>query len=73
MARYGQQTGRDLSDLPYYLAFAFWRSACIGAGVLARYRANVMGADDFDIEEQTSSMAIRAEQARAALDGDWPM
>ena len=71
VAWYGQRTGRDLSDLPYYLAFNFWRSACIGAGVLARYQANVMGADDFDIEEQTASMAIRAEQARASLDGDW--
>jgi aminoglycoside phosphotransferase (APT) family kinase protein len=68
---YARETGRDLSDLPFYIAFARWRSACIGAGVLARYRANVMGGIDFDVEQQARSVIVGAERARAALDGNW--
>jgi aminoglycoside phosphotransferase (APT) family kinase protein len=41
--RYARATGRDLSHIAYYEAFASWRLACIGEGVLARYRAGVMG------------------------------
>jgi aminoglycoside phosphotransferase (APT) family kinase protein len=69
--RYRQTTGRDLSDLPYYVAFARWRSACIGEGVLARYRAKMMGDVDFDIEQQARSVAAQAEAAKEALD-EWP-
>lgn len=68
---YARDTGRDLSDLPYYIAFARWRGACIGAGVLARYRADVMGGIEFDVELQAQSVAIGAERAREALDGNW--
>jgi aminoglycoside phosphotransferase (APT) family kinase protein len=68
-ARYAAASGRDLSDLPYYLAFSRWRSACIGEGVLARYRASVMGEVDFDIEQQAASVEVSALAARDALDG----
>jgi aminoglycoside phosphotransferase (APT) family kinase protein len=68
---YARETGRDVSDLPYYIAFARWRGACIGAGVLARYRADVMGGIKFDVEQQALSVAIGAERARDALDGNW--
>jgi aminoglycoside phosphotransferase (APT) family kinase protein len=68
---YARETGRDLSDLPYYVAFARWRGACIGAGVLARYRADVMGGIEFDVEQQAQSVIAGAERARDALDGNW--
>jgi aminoglycoside phosphotransferase (APT) family kinase protein len=68
---YARRTGRDLSDLPYYIAFARWRGACIGAGVVARYRANVMGRVDFDVEQQVRAVVDGAERARDALDGNW--
>ncbi len=36
MARYAERSGRDLAalqdELDVYVAFARWRSACIGAG-----------------------------------------
>jgi aminoglycoside phosphotransferase (APT) family kinase protein len=70
-AWYERATGRDLSDLPYYIAFARWRGACIGAGVLARYRAGVMGGIDFDVEQQAISVVMGAERARDAMDGIW--
>ncbi len=37
--RYATATGRDLSHINYYEAFSSWRLACIGEGVLARYKA----------------------------------
>lgn len=66
---YAAATGRDLSDLPYYIAFSSWRSACIGTGVLARYRADAMGAVDFDIELHARSIGETAQRALTALDG----
>jgi aminoglycoside phosphotransferase (APT) family kinase protein len=41
--RYAQVSGRDLSQLGYYVAFGFWKLACILEGVFARYQAGVMG------------------------------
>lgn len=48
VARYASRSGRDVSALPVYEAFARWRSACIHAGVRARYLAGSMGDDGFD-------------------------
>jgi aminoglycoside phosphotransferase (APT) family kinase protein len=45
--RYASESGRDVSNLPYFVAFSRWRAACILAGVAARYRAGVMGADGY--------------------------
>ena len=67
--RYARTSGRDLSDLPYYLAFSRWRSACIGEGVLARYTSAVMGEVDFDTDLQAASVEASALAARDALDG----
>ena len=36
---------RSLADLDFYLAFAYWRTACIIEGVYTRYAAGAMGAD----------------------------
>jgi aminoglycoside phosphotransferase (APT) family kinase protein len=40
--RYAARTGRDLSDIWYYRAFAAYRLAVIGEGVLNRYMKGVM-------------------------------
>lgn len=66
--RYARATGRDTSELPYYIAFARWRSACIGAGVLARYRAGVMGGDDAPAEARAQHVVAQTEAARAAVE-----
>jgi aminoglycoside phosphotransferase (APT) family kinase protein len=66
--RYSRATGRDLSELPYYLAFARWRGACISAGVLNRYERDVMGAVDFDLDAMAQSVELSVIAARDALD-----
>ncbi|MEX1178605.1 MAG: phosphotransferase family protein [Nitriliruptor sp.] len=48
-ARYAAVTGRDLSQLPYYVAFGYWKLACILEGVFTRYASGAYGdADGFD-------------------------
>ncbi|MGF7237004.1 MAG: phosphotransferase family protein [Frankia sp.] len=63
--RYAERSGRDIDALPYYLAFARWRSACIWHGVTARYRAGVMG-DGLPVDPSRGPDLITG-QARAAL------
>ena len=72
--RYARLSGRDTSDLPYWVAFSRWRSACIGVGVRARYLAGHMGDDGFAARLATSSepgaaggRVVLAEAARDAL------
>ena len=41
--RYAEISGRDLSDVDYYMAFGYWKLACILEGVYARYIGGAMG------------------------------
>ncbi|MCX6541471.1 MAG: phosphotransferase family protein, partial [Actinobacteria bacterium] len=47
--RYAQVTSRDLSQLDFYVAFAYWKLACILEGVYSRYLGGALG--DRDPEE----------------------
>lgn len=69
ITRYAAASGRDVSNLPYWIGFSRWRSACIGAGVRARYVAGHMADDGYDVEAQRGEDALHrmAEAARAAL------
>lgn len=64
--RYATKTGRDLSDLPYYLAFNRFKTACILHGVYARYKN---GQKAIDAEElaffhtRVTNSILRAETA----------
>ncbi|MFT5393299.1 MAG: aminoglycoside phosphotransferase (APT) family kinase protein [Gammaproteobacteria bacterium] len=50
-SRYAQCTGRDLSRLPYYTGFNWWKSACIIHGVYSRYCAGKKSSEGVDVEE----------------------
>ena len=41
--RYQQASGRDLDNFEFYLAFAYWKVACILEGVYSRYVSGAMG------------------------------
>lgn len=43
MERYAAESGRDLTHLPFYVAFGYWKLTCILAGVYARYAGGAMG------------------------------
>ena len=38
-------SGRDLSQIDFYIAFGYWKLACIVEGVYARYAGGAMGSD----------------------------
>ena len=71
-ARYAEVSGRDLSEIDYYIAFGFWKLACICEGVLKRYQAGVMGDADVSalVEMFTVHVANLAAAAATTLDMD---
>jgi aminoglycoside phosphotransferase (APT) family kinase protein len=72
--RYAERSGRDVSSLPYFVAFANWRLACILDGVRARYAAGAMGdrerVSTHGLGEMVATTAARARAALDALSSD---
>ena len=65
--RYQLVTGHPVVDVHWYQAFALWRLACISEGILARYRAGVMGDDGFDSESEGRHVLELAEASWRVL------
>jgi aminoglycoside phosphotransferase (APT) family kinase protein len=66
--RYAEVSGRDVSDVDYYVAFGYWKLACILEGVYARYKGGVMG-DASGFEGFARQVEILAEMAKATVAG----
>jgi aminoglycoside phosphotransferase (APT) family kinase protein len=64
--RYAQRTGTDLSELNWYVAFAFFKFAAIIAGIVARTAAGAMAGKDTAGYEERIDPCV--ELGRAALD-----
>jgi aminoglycoside phosphotransferase (APT) family kinase protein len=45
-ARYAERSGRDLTEIDYYVAFGYWKLACILEGVYSRYSSGAYGDTD---------------------------
>jgi aminoglycoside phosphotransferase (APT) family kinase protein len=43
LERYAAVSGRDLSNIDFYVSFAYWKLACILEGVYARYLGGALG------------------------------
>jgi len=70
LARYADASGRDVSAIPYFVAFSFWRLACILEGVLARHLSGARGEDDVDLDNfrrRAESCALLAEEYARSL------
>jgi aminoglycoside phosphotransferase (APT) family kinase protein len=67
--RYAARSGRDLSGIGYYVAFAYWKLACILEGVFVRYAANAMSADRSAADALAPGVEERARRALQALQG----
>jgi aminoglycoside phosphotransferase (APT) family kinase protein len=67
-ARYAERSGRDLSQLDFFVALGYWKLAIILEGVYARYAAGAYGKADPGIEafarlvERLAEAAEQAEQ-----------
>lgn len=66
-ARYADRTGRDLSNLPYYIAFNRWKTACIVHGVYARYMQGKKSTEGVDLELLKSRIDLSLELADEAI------
>ncbi len=67
---YGRSSTLDLGELPFYVAFSFWKIACINQGVWARYDAGQKSAEGVDVDAIRASVDALADLAAAALEGD---
>ena len=68
--RYADASGRDVSMLDFYVAFGYWKLACILEGVYARYAGGAMGGDRSGFEvfaEQVGRLADAAKDAASRL------
>ncbi|HET6810146.1 MAG TPA: phosphotransferase family protein [Acidimicrobiales bacterium] len=69
--RFAARSGRDISELPFYVAFGYWKLACIVEGVAARYEGGAMGGDrgsgSESMGQQVESLAEMARHAVSQL------
>jgi aminoglycoside phosphotransferase (APT) family kinase protein len=69
--RYARASGRDISALPFYVAFGYWKLACILEGVYARYLGGALGArtraELEPFERQVEGAAASAARALGSL------
>jgi aminoglycoside phosphotransferase (APT) family kinase protein len=68
LARYADSSGADLAQIDYYIAFGYWKLACIAEGIYARYSAGVMGDDGLSIEQLAGQVPALADAALAAAE-----
>jgi aminoglycoside phosphotransferase (APT) family kinase protein len=63
VARYAARTGFDVSEVDYYRAFSYWRSAAILEGVKRRYIEGVMVDETFPVDIYDERVGDLAELA----------
>jgi aminoglycoside phosphotransferase (APT) family kinase protein len=66
--RYQAVSGRDLGRLDFYVAFGYWKLACILQGVYARYVGGATAGDRSSVEGFATSIVRLAEMAENTLD-----
>ena len=64
--RYAERSRRDVGSLDFYIAFGFWKLACILEGVYSRYAAGAGGGDRTSFEGFADQVTRLAEAARDA-------
>jgi aminoglycoside phosphotransferase (APT) family kinase protein len=72
LARYAEVSGRDVGHMDFYVAFGYWKLACILEGVLARYMGGAMGSSTSGWEVFKQQVDSLAEAAQRALAGAVP-
>ena len=65
---YAERSGRDLSRLDFYVAFGYWKLACILQGVYARYVGGAAAGDRSSVDGFAQSVVTLAEAALATLE-----
>jgi len=68
LARYAETSGRDVANVGYYMAFGYWKLACILQGVYTRYIAGAGAGDAGSVEAFPSTVARLAQLAATTLE-----
>ncbi|MHB8220528.1 MAG: phosphotransferase family protein [Acidimicrobiales bacterium] len=68
LTRYASASGRDVSDVGYYMAFGYWKLACILQGVYTRYVAGAGAGDAGSVEAFPRTVARLAQMAATTLE-----
>jgi aminoglycoside phosphotransferase (APT) family kinase protein len=68
VAAYEAAGGRPVGNLDYYVAFGYWKLACILEGVYTRYKAGAMGNDGADAEVFGDTVRLLGRASLDALD-----
>jgi aminoglycoside phosphotransferase (APT) family kinase protein len=63
ISRYAERSGRDLSQLDFYVALGYWKLAIILEGVYARYTAGGYGKVNEGVEAFARLVEQLAEEA----------
>ena len=66
-ARYAERSGRDLSQIDYYVALGYWKLAIILEGVYSRYTKGQYGKPEAGFEEFGKNVGKLAEAADEAV------
>lgn len=69
LARYAARSGRDVSQIDYYCAFNFWKTACIVQGVYARYQKGQKSTEGVDLDNMVTRIQRAADLASRAAAG----
>ena len=69
---YAAASGRDVADVPYFMAFGYWKLACILQGVYARYVAGAGSGDSGSVADFPRHVERLAEAAASTLAGRSP-
>lgn len=65
--RYARASGRDVSDVAFFMAFGYWRLACILQGVYARYQGGAAAGDPQSVDEFPATVSRLARLAATTL------
>lgn len=68
LSRYAQASGRDVSGVGYYMAFGYWKLACILQGVYARYAAGAGAGDRSSVDDFPRTIDRLAQMAATTLE-----
>ena len=68
MALYAEASGLDVSQIPYYRAFGFWKLACILQGVHVRYASGAAAGDRSGVELFAAHVGRLGERALAEVE-----
>jgi aminoglycoside phosphotransferase (APT) family kinase protein len=67
LERYAERSGRDVSNIDFYVAFSHWKSACIVEGVYARYLHGALDTSGVNVDAFKISVEMAAQRAADSL------